>query len=147
VIFLGYRLEHGLRKLYVAVLELVVVVSRGVVDEVDELVETRSFGVGQWPRRPIPPAGVDIHGDHGWDFASRCVWCLVVLLFSPRLEKKRLWWGRSALLFGFPLSGECLSVFLSKVGRRNIAPSRQRLVRLIERNSWAGVPSTVGVFR
>jgi hypothetical protein len=27
VVFLGYRLEHGLRKLYVAVLELVVVVS------------------------------------------------------------------------------------------------------------------------
>lgn len=56
------------------------------MDEVDVLVQTRSLRVRQWPRRPIPPTGVDIHGYRGEGISPRDL-CFVVVCFRPGLEE------------------------------------------------------------
>lgn len=63
-VFLGYRLEHLLGQLDVSVLEVVVGVSRRVVNALDELVQALALRVAQRARLLVAARSVNVHVSH-----------------------------------------------------------------------------------
>lgn len=63
-VVLGYRLEHLLGQLNVTVLVVVVVISRRVVNRVNELIQFIPLRIRQQSRLLVPPREINIHARH-----------------------------------------------------------------------------------